>query len=363
MYSLPAGGIDHLLKDTLLLRSLSKKNVGFITNQSALTQDFLVGASAVREKIGPALKCILTPEHGWSGFIAEGVEIGDGVDLYLGLPILSLYGPSKKFVEFISANAIDVILIDLTDVGLRCYTYAATCAKFFEACAEIPLEIIVCDRPNPLGPAKGGPLLDPAYRSLLAYLDVPFQHGQTMGGLLSSFNTSLGEKKLPLTVIPCQPYHTPYHYPWIPPSPNLPSWESVLLYPALVLLEGVNVSEGRGTTLPFTSLGAPGLNAYELVAFLNDLPHSGIRARPLTFTPNSGDFKGRECQGVHLILTDPSQLDALSLGTHILRFLKERYADFKWTTPTEGKKDLYIIDALMGTTSFREAITTEGIVK
>ncbi len=356
MQHTPAFGIDHLLKDETLLRSLSKRNVGFITNQSALTQDFLVGVRAVHEKIGPALKCILTPEHGWSGFIAEGVEIGDGVDPYLGLPIFSLYGRSKKFVDFITTNAIDVILIDLQDVGLRCYTYAATCAKFFEACAEIPLEIIVCDRPNPLGPAKRGPLLDPAYRSLLAYFDVPFQHGQTMGGLLSSFNTSLGEKKLPLTVIPCQHFHAPYAYPWVPPSPNLPSWESVLLYPALVLLEGVNVSEGRGTTLPFTSFGAPGLNAYELVDFLNNLPKSGIRARPLTFTPNSGDFKGRECQGAHLILTETHLLDSLSLGTHILGFLKKTYQDFEWTTPEGGKKDIYTIDALMGRTSFREAI-------
>lgn len=356
MYQTPAFGIDHLLKDEMLLRSLSKKNVGFITNQSALTQDSLSVVSVVREKIGPALKCILTPEHGWSGFIAEGIEIGDGFDPYLGLPIFSLYGRSKKFVDFITANAIDVILIDLQDVGLRCYTFAATCAKFFEACAEIPLEIIVCDRPNPLGPEKKGPLLEPAYRSLLSYFDVPFQHGQTMGSLLSSFNTSLGEKKLPLTVISCQAFHTPYAYPWIPPSPNLPSWESVLLYPALVLLEGVNISEGRGTTLPFTSFGAPELNAYELVNFLNNLPESGVRARPLTFTPNSGGFRGRECQGAHLILTDPHLLDSLSLGTHILRFLKEEYLDFKWTTPDEGRKDLYIIDALMGTTSFREDI-------
>ena len=338
--------------------SLSRKNVGLITNQSFLTQDYIPSAYALRKRLGEALKCILTPEHGWSGLIGEGIGIADGFDSHLDLPILSLYGKNKKFVPFITENNIDVILIDLQDIGLRCYTYAATCAKFLEACAELPLEIIVCDRPNPLGLHQKGPLLDPDLRSILAYLDVPFQHGQTIGQLLTDFNQTMG-KPLSLTVLPCPPVHAPYQYPWTPPSPNLPSWESVLLYPALVLLEGVNVSEGRGTTLPFTSLGAPELDHYLLVEFLNDT-QSSIRARPITFTPQSGKLKDKECQGAHLLVQDSSSLNALSLGINVLRFLKENYASFEWTpmgsSPLPKGEESYFIDYLLGTASVRESL-------
>lgn len=354
----PSFGIDFLLSNEDLLKSLSKKNVGLITNQSSLTQNYLPSADVLHQKLGGALKCILVPEHGWSGLIGEGIGITDGFDPHLNLPILSLYGKNKKFISFLVDNTIDVILIDLQDIGLRCYTYSATCAKFLKACAELPLEIIVCDRPNPLGGDIKGPLLNPHFHSILAYLDVPFQHGQTLGQLLSDFNKTL-ETSLPLTVLPCPSVHHPYQYPWTPPSPNLPSWDSVLLYPALVLLEGVNVSEGRGTTLPFTSLGAPDLDHYGLVNFLNETQNA-VRARPITFTPQSGKLKDKTCQGAHLLLTNPSGLDALSLGIHILRFLKEHYTPFEWTSmapsPLPGEEKRYFIDYLLGTSYLREQI-------
>lgn len=355
----PLLGIDLLLQDEDRLQHLMHKNVGLITNQSCLTKDYFPTANALQKKLGSTLKFILAPEHGWSGLIAEGVGITDGFDPHLNLPILSLYGKNKNFKPFLTENNIEVILIDLQDIGLRCYTYSSSCAKFIEACMDLSLKIIVCDRPNPLGPLQKGPLLDSTFRSLLAYLDVPFQHGYTMGQLLSNFNTTL-TKPLPLTIIPCQPFHHPYHYPWTPPSPNLPSCESVLLYPALVMLEGVNVSEGRGTTFPFTSIGAPGLNHYALVDFLNT-SNKGIRARPITFTPQSGKLKDKECQGAQLFVTDLPQLDAYGLGIELLHFLKKNYADFVWTPmisslPSNGEEERYFIDYLLGTCSIRHKV-------
>lgn len=344
LHSLPLTGIDFLLKDENLLHRLSEKKVGILTNQSALTQDYKPTAQALSERLEDALTCILTPEHGWSGFIPEGVKVGDGFDSHLGLPVFSLYGKSQKSVHEIN---IDTLIIDLQDVGLRCYTYTATCAKVLEACADSSLEIIVCDRPNPLGSGRKGPKLDPHFRSFVGYLDVPFQHGQTIGELLSTYNQSL---KLPLTVILCQHDHIPYEYPWIPPSPNLPSWDSVLLYPALVVLEGTNISEGRGTSLPFTCLGAPGLNHHELVDFINKM--DGIRARPLIFTPQSGELVGKECQGAQLFITDLSKLDAFSLGLKVLEFLRKNYTSFEWTEMCDGKRG-YFIDYLLGTDSYR----------
>lgn len=360
-HTLPAFGIDRLLQDETLLTSLTQKNVGLITNQSALTQHYIPTAFALKKGLGEALKCILTPEHGWSGLVGEGIYINDGFDPHLGLPILSLYGKNKNFIEFIQKNHINTILIDLQDIGLRCYTYTATCAKFLESCTGLPLEIIVCDRPNPLGPIHRGPALDFHYRTLLAYLNIPFQHGQTIGQLLSFFNDGLGERKFSFQLVESPLFHQPFHYPWIPPSPNLPSWESVLLYPALVLLEGTNISEGRGTTLPFTSLGAPGLDHYQLVDFLNNLKTSFVRARPITFTPQSGKMKGQECQGAHLLITDPETLDALSLGITIIHFLKENYPEFEWlkvpssVLEAEGK-ERHFMDYLLGTSVLRTSM-------
>lgn len=358
---LPICGIDVLLQDEALLHTLAKKRIGLVTNQNALTQNYKLSAHALAAKLGNALKCILTPEHGWSGFVAEGIKVGDGFDSTLQLPVFSLYGGGKKLLEFFPQESIDCLLIDLQDVGLRCYTYISTCAKLLEACSDFPLEVIVCDRPNPLGPAVRGPALDPQFRSFVGYVDTPFQHGQTMGQLLSGVNS-----RLPLTVVPCQPYHQPFHYPWISPSPNLPSWESVLLYPGLVLLEGTNISEGRGTSLPFTCFGAPGLNNALLIDYLNSLEASGIRARPVTFTPQASKHAGVACEGVHILLTDPLKVNAFALGIHLVHFLKEHYPPFKWEEMI-NKKDAYFIDYLLGTSSLRlgieEGLDIEEIIR
>ena len=352
---LPPSGIDFLLENRNLIHALSQKKIGILTNQSALTRNYIPSVEAIKEKLGAALKCILTPEHGWSGFVPEGVKIHHEVDPYLGLPLYSLYGGNK--INFRDVN-IDTLIIDLQDVGLRCYTYTATCAKILEACSGSSLEVIVCDRPNPLGPQRKGPTLDPHFRSFVGYLDVPFQHGQTTGELLSAFNQSLANTKLSLTVIPCQHDHTPYEYPWVPPSPNLPSWNAVLLYPALVLLEGTNISEGRGTSLPFTCFGAPKLNHHEVVDFINRM--DGIRARPLIFTPQSGEYRGKECHGAQLFITDVGKLDAFAVGLKILDFLRKYYSSFEWSKMT-GKKQGYFIDYLLGTDSFRKDFEKETL--
>lgn len=352
--TLPTCGIDHLLQNESLLASLAGKKIALVTNQNSLTQTYQLTAHTLAKKLGGGLRCILTPEHGWSGFVGEGIKVADGFDSTLQLPLFSLYGGDKRYLDFFQKEFIDCLIIDLQDVGLRCYTYVSTCAKLLEACADLPLEVIVCDRPNPLGSAVRGPLLDPAFRSLVGYVNTPFQHGQTMGQLLLNFNNDMGEKSLFLTVMPCQPYYEPYTYPWIPPSPNLPSWEAVLLYPALVLLEGTNISEGRGTSLPFTCFGAPGLNHHLVVDYINHL-ESGIQARPVTFTPQVSKFKGQDCQGVHLLLTDPLNMNAFEFGLKMLVYLKAHYSDFQWIKMAQNK-DAYFIDYLVGTNSLRLGI-------
>lgn len=337
VFQLPKSGIDSLLADKEILKYLSSQRVGMITHQNALTQTYQVSAYALQEKIGPALKCIFSPEHGWSGQIAEGEKVANGFDFHLNIPVFSLYGASSP-----EKLEVDVLIIDLQDVGLRCYTYGATCAQFLEK--HSGLEVIVCDRPNPLGPSQKGPPLDSAFRSLVGYFDVPFQHGKTLGELLLNHNSSRA-----IRVVSCQHDHQPYHYPWISLSPNLPTWEAVLLYPALVLLEGTNISEGRGTSFPFTCFGAPGLNQESLLRFLNT--YKGIQARPFVFTPQSGKWKGEVCTGVHLLLTDYSHLEVFDLGVELVAFLKSTYVPFEWI---KDEKQNYFIDLLLGSDGFRK---------
>ena len=337
LFQLPKSGIDSLLEDNETLKYLSSQRVGMITHQNALTQTYQVSAHALQEKIGPALKCIFSPEHGWSGQVAEGEKVANGFDPHLNIPIFSLYGASSP-----EELEVDVLIIDLQDVGLRCYTYGATCAQLLDK--HSTLEVIVCDRPNPLGSRQKGPPLDPTFRSLVGYFDVPFQHGKTLGELLLNHNQNRA-----IRVVSCQHDHQPYHYPWIPPSPNLPTWEATLLYPALVLLEGTNISEGRGTSFPFTCLGAPGLDQESLLQFLK--PQKGIQARPLTFTPQSGKGKGEVCTGAHLLLTDYDHLEAFELGVELVAFLKSTYAPFEWV---KDEKQNYFIDLLLGSDGFRK---------
>jgi uncharacterized protein YbbC (DUF1343 family) len=344
-FQLPKSGIDFLLEDKKTLTYLSSQRVGMITHQNALTRTYQVSAYALQEKIGSALTCIFSPEHGWSGQIAEGEKVANGFDSHLNIPVFSLYGASSpKELE------VDVLIIDLQDVGLRCYTYGATCAQFLDK--HSPLDVIICDRPNPLGSAKKGPPLDPAFQSLVGYFDVPFQHGKTLGELLLNHNPNHV-----IRIMSCQHDHKPYHYPWIPPSPNLPTWEAALLYPALVLLEGTNISEGRGTSFPFTCLGAPGLDQENLLRFLKT--HKGIQARPLTFTPQSGKGKGEVCTGAHLLITDYGHLESFELGVKLVAFLKNTYAPFEWI---KDEKQNYFIDLLLGGDGFRKDLERTPLV-
>lgn len=356
----PFFGIDKLLADKEKMQALLGCNVAVLTNQTTLTHEGIPSAYALSQALGGTLKMILTPEHGWSGKVAEGLKVESSHAQELDLPIISLYGGGESLRNVLHTYQLTDIIIDLQDMGLRCYTYVTTCAKLLEACSGRPLKVWICDRPNPLGTVEQGPLLDPAHRSFLAYLNIPFQHGKTMGKLLQDFNETLGDGRVDLEILSCPPFHAPYAYAWYPPSPNLPSWEAALLYPALVLLEGVNVSEGRGTSYPFTCLGAPGLNSKKLVEFLNGLPNTGVRAEPLVFTPESGKLKGHECQGAHLFVEDYSKLNAFSLGLSMLGFLKQIYSAFEWTPCSSDQGNSgYFIDALLGTSAIREQIEKE----
>lgn len=357
--SLPQTGIDTLLKDHSKIESLKRKKVGLLANQSSLTADFIQSAYALHSLLGQNLTCLFAPEHGWSAFCAAGEEIKNEHESHTNLPIFSLF--ASLFEKNLKAlQNIDVLIIDIQDVGVRCYTYAATCAKILEylSLEKYPLKLIICDRPNPLGGCVKGPFFDPRYKSLISYIDVPFQHGKTIGALLEAHNLSL-PNPVPLSIVGSPSTFSP-HNVWIPPSPGLPDWDSVLLYPGLVLLEGVNVSEGRGSSLPFKCVAAPELDSLRLVNLINKIPESGIKTRPFSFVPQNGKFRSKLCEGAQIHIVDYQKVDGLRIGLFILHILTQIYPLLKWEEPLFEEEDLeekYLIDELTGNSNLREAIS------
>jgi uncharacterized protein YbbC (DUF1343 family) len=360
-----AYGIDVLLADPG--RFLDGRRVALLANQASLTGAGAPTLEALRAARGVELVALLTPEHGWSGFEDDATPVADRRDPRTGLPLVSLYGPRRR-PSSEALRSFDAVVVDLQDVGVRCYTYATTVALLCEAAAESGTRVVVCDRPNPLGARVDGPSLDPALRSFLGYLDVPFQHGMTIGALLAHATRGLG---VDLRVAVGDPTRQERFF--VPPSPGLPTREAVRLYPGLVLLEGTNLSEGRGTTLPFQLLGAPWLEGYALADALNRLDLPGLLFRPLTFRPRSDRHAGEVCHGVQLHVADARALRPLESVARVLAHVRATHDAFAWRDaaampwsdhPDAGEPWFEpvrgpLVDALVGDASVRRVIDGE----
>jgi len=291
-------GIDVLLTDSLGL--ISGKRLGLITNQTGVdargvsTIDRLYGLPGVR------LAALFAPEHGIRGAAAPGEAVGDSVDAETGLPIYSLYGANRAPTPS-QLEGLDVLLVDLQDVGTRTFTYPSTMVLAMRAAAAAGKRIVVLDRPNPIGCEMEGPVLDTAYASFIGMLPVPLRHGMTLGELARFANVELriGADRV---VVPGKGWTRCTWFdatglPWVRPSPNLPDLEAEAWYPGTVLFEATNLSVGRGTDAPFTQLGAPWLADTVRYGWL-----SGF-GTPVTFTPRApgdGKYGGVACSGVRL---------------------------------------------------------------
>ena len=326
--------------------------MGLLLNQSSVNQNFIPSVNILKKQLGIRFKCIFAPEHGWSGFNKEGIHIETDLDHEQQVPVFSLYG--QAYISSLdNLKYLNTLVIDIQDIGVRCYTYAATCAQLIEYAAKnsLKLKFIICDRPNPLGKHRYGPCQNLSYKSLVNYHDIPFVHGLSLGTVLTQFNKTL-TAPVRLEVINYLEDYNCHRHIWIPPSPGLPHWDCVHLYPGLVLLEGTSISEGRGSTLPFQVVAAPKLNPEYLIDDINSRFKSIVQARPLTFTPVSGKLKDQECSGIQLHILDHSQLKGLHLGVVILSSLRKHFNDFKWITNGNS----YWIDQLTGSHDLRIAI-------
>jgi uncharacterized protein YbbC (DUF1343 family)/CubicO group peptidase (beta-lactamase class C family) len=303
------------------------KRIGLLTNQTGRdaagrrTIDLLASAPGLR------LAMILSPEHGLRGD-REG-RIASETEAVTALPVYTLYGTSLRPSEQLLAS-LDALVIDLQDVGVRFYTYATTMAYAMESAARAGVAVYVLDRPNPItATAVEGPVLDLRRRSFTGYFPLPVQHGMTLGELAEMFNAEnrIGAK---LTVIAMRAYQRRLWYDetgldWINPSPNLRSLEETILYPGVALIEGANISVGRGTATPFELVGAPWIDGPALARYLQKRGIAGVRFRVASFAPAEDRYAGQRCQGVRIVLSDRAALNAPRLGLELAAALHRLY--------------------------------------
>ncbi len=334
-------GLDVFISDHLEI--VKEKRVGLVTNHTGIDQTGKNNYNFFVQNESVDLKVILTPEHGFHGDIADGQYVND---LEKGdLPkILSLYGKTKKPTPEM-LKGLDVIIYDIQDVGARFFTYISTLGLVMEAASEAAIPLIILDRPNPLGgKVVDGPSVQKKYVSFVGMYPIPIQYGLTPGELAKMI---AGEKWInyeqELIVVKMKGWKRHMQFldtgmPWVPPSPNISSMETALRYPGLCLIEGTNISEGRGTKNPFQYIGAPWIDSMALVEFLRNKHLEGVSFEPVSFTPFTipgkavkPKYEGEMCHGINIIITDRFNYDSINTGKNVIESINHLYPDqFEW---------------------------------
>lgn len=343
-------GVDRLDEYAALFRGL---RLGLITGASGLTSQLECSIDALRRRFD--LRVLLAPEHGIRGVLGPGETVHTHVDALSGLPTYSLFedrifsdSAAERDRAYLppaeALRAVDALVFDLQDAGSRYFTYASTLFYAMRACAASGKRLFVLDRPNPLGGLlREGNCHDPALFSFIGLTPVPIRHGMTLGELALYYN---GEHHLgcDLCVIPLAGWRRGMLYPdtglpFTPPSPNLPTMEAVTVYNGSCLLAGTNVSEGRGTTTPFTLIGAPFVPPQRLADALSAQPLPGLRFAPAFFCPAWGKYAGQSCAGVRIYVTDAAAVRAVAFGVRLVCTLRQLCKDqFAFTPPPAGSR-------------------------
>jgi len=313
-----------------------KKRVGVVTNQTGVDAQGRRTIDVLAQAPGVSLDAIFSPEHGVTGTL-DTTDVNNSKDSATGIPVYSVYGATdaaRRPPPDLMKN-LDAVVVDIQDAGARFYTYETTLGYFLEAAAKAGVEVIVLDRPNPItGSYVQGPVSDPGRENFTNYGQAPIRQGMTMGELAKMFNAehNINAK---LTVVPMEGWQRGDWFDatgltWISPSPNLRTMTEAALYTGVAVVEGTNVSVGRGTDTPFELLGAPWIKSRELAAYLNARGIAGVRFVPVSFTPSASIYSGQKCEGVNIVLTDRDGLDAPELGIELASALWKLYpADFK----------------------------------
>ncbi|MCC3376715.1 exo-beta-N-acetylmuramidase NamZ domain-containing protein [Cohnella sp. REN36] len=346
---------------------LKGKAFGLLTNPTGIDSRYRSTIEICASLPGAELKALFGCEHGIRGDRQAGVKFEEEIDPETGLTVHSLYGRHRKPTAEMLAG-LDAIVFDIQDLGVRFYTYLSTLVYVMEACAEHGVEVIVLDRPNPLGghTAEGGYLQEGFY-SMVGAWRIPFSTGLTIGEF-ATFVRSRMEKPCALRVVPLEGWNRDMEYPdtglpWILPSPNMPTMDTVRVYAGNCLFEGTNLSEGRGTTKPFEMIGAPWLQNRELCAQMNALGLPGVVFHPVTFTPVISKHRGELCNGVMTFVTDKRAYEAAATGLRLVHRIMTLHPDeFAWVKPAEAESG-WFIDVLSGSDRVRKTLHQEGALE
>ncbi|KZE64686.1 hypothetical protein AWM68_11145 [Fictibacillus phosphorivorans] len=350
-------GLQRLLDQEMSV--LKGKNVGLITNPTGIDRNLNSIVDVLYNHPDIELKALYGPEHGVRGSAQAGQYVEFYTDPKTGLPVYSLYGATKKPTPEM-LEGIDVLVFDIQDVGTRFYTYIYTMAYAMEAAKENNIPFVVLDRPNPLGGEQvEGPVLDPAYSSFVGLYPIPLRHGMTVGELANLFNEEF-DIGADLKVVEMKGWKRSWAYEdsgleWVLPSPNMPTKDTALVYPGSALIEGTNVSEGRGTTKPFELIGAPFINGDDLAKKLNDEALPGIKFRSASFIPASSKHVGKLSHGVEIHVTDEKLFQPVLSGITLVKAIHDLYPnDFHFRA--EDSKGISFFDLLIGNGWVRDYI-------
>jgi uncharacterized protein YbbC (DUF1343 family) len=353
-------GLDALLADRFAL--LRGRRVGLLAHQASVDRRLEHAAVLLREARSARLTRLFAPEHGLWGAAQDHAPIGSTRDPVTRLPVVSLYGARREPTPAM-LEGLDVLVIDLQDVGSRYYTFVWTMALAMRACARAGVEVVVLDRPNPLGgEVVEGNVPDPAFASFVGLYPLPARHGLTVGEAARWLAREHGVRPR-LTVVEMRGWRRGMLWedtevPWVAPSPNMPTPDTARVYPGGCLFEGTNLSEGRGTTRPFEWVGAPYLDAHRYAATLAAARLPGVTFRPSRFMPTFHKWAGKLCGGVQIHVTDHERFRPFATGLAVIATAR-RLAPlhFAWRRPPyEFERRRLPIDILLGTDRIRRSI-------
>lgn len=356
-------GLERLLDDPRAW--LGSARVGLVANPTAVNRGLDHAADLLHRSPAVDLRCLFGPEHGLRGSAQDMAAVADYTDPATGLPVASLYGDTLASLSPTPEQLarLDVLLFDVQDVGARYYTYGATLALCMRAAAASGVKVVVLDRPNPIGGvAVEGGGLDEGLENFCGLYPAPQRHGMTLGELARLYNDTFGIG-CELDVAACEGWSRSAYYdqcglPWVMPSPNMPTPDTAMVYPGMCLLEGANLSEGRGTTRPFELFGAPFIDGPRLAEELrrHDLP--GVVFRPCVIEPAFHKFRGQRCGALQLHVSDRNAFEPYRTGLAVLVAVRKLWPEsFAWRTePYEFRADVPAIDLLTGRAAVRQAI-------
>jgi uncharacterized protein YbbC (DUF1343 family) len=363
-------GLDLLLSDRLDM--LRGARVGFVCNQTAITQDLDHGIDKLLAA-GVKIHRLFGPEHGVRATAQDMIHVHDPVDPVTGIPCVSLYGATAESLKPTPEQLadLDIVLFDIQDIGARYYTYQATLGYVMQVAGQVDTKVVVLDRPNPInGDAVEGNVVRPGYESFVGAFPLTVRHGMTMGELARYFVKRCAVD-CEIEVVPCGGWRRAQWFDqtglvWVFPSPNMPTVDTATVYPGTCLVEGTNLSEGRGTTRPFHWIGAPWLNPQAFTEACREgaarAGLEGVGFRSHAFLPGFQKFKGENCGGVEIHVLERERLDSLLLGMVVID--AARRCDptrFAWRTETYEYVDTPIaIDLLTGSDEYRKVVEAGG---